>query len=452
MSYNQELLFLRSAGEHGFRPLIAEIVEIEGALQHDRLAAAVAALPTMFESLRTGFFWSEEHPAAVAIGDSYAALHFEHLRGFPDKQAFVEKTRSAMTWLDHSRARNVACVLAQIGEARWLWVCAINHIVTDGWSQQAYGRAFSRIMRGEAPPAPRVAHASTQYAIAQRRWFETPDAQDQLFWSLSRLSRAKRQRLPIRPARAKGLVATVTRFEYRIVRLHDQLVQLARSSRCSLFTLFFAAVAFSIARRTNEHEASVLSLTSGRTLPGGRSALGAFYNSIVVSMHVPRGADPRALIGPARSVVLETLQRQEVPLSISALALQKLNGEELTTKFPITFNVIEHAFAQFHLPGCRAWEIDTDNFDRPQFAAADTFRRKRVAGAYAPLNITICEFIGEYRIWLDSRSDLLDEEDSFAFLREFIESIAMLCGDPTTHRSGASAAPVGLISDCVGKS
>ncbi|BAY65410.1 amino acid adenylation domain-containing protein [Calothrix brevissima NIES-22] len=115
--------------------------------------------------------------------------------------------------------------------------------------------------------------------------------------------------------------------------LINQIKQLAKTQRASLYTITLAAFVALLYRYTGEEEILLGAPMVGRTVRKDfQKVVGHFTNISVLRCYLPDNPTFKELLNQVRSLVIEAIKHQEVPFS---LLVEKLNNERDRTRFPL---------------------------------------------------------------------------------------------------------------------
>lgn len=456
LSFCQELLFLNGIRTPRFNPVIAEIVALSGRIEPTRICRALNVTIARHESLRSRYVMRKGVPRVEVLQEApeanpvvlLDASRADHAEGGV-KRAILAQIDS----LDPGQGRVVASMLAKTDAESWLWMLAIHHLSSDGWSQHIYGRSFSAALNsGPATPGQKQGGgrdvSSIDYALRQTDWFESDAAEKQLEWWIGILGPLAVQPLPLRARAPDGEGPPVPiRLETRLESaIHAALHRIARQARVPMLAVVFAAFAGVVARRMGCPRVSVLSLVGGRTLPGADRATGAFYNSIVLTADVSSVADEAGLLRAAATSVFEGWRRQEVPLGLVSQACVSRGYADVVSKIPITFNLVRHPLADFRIPGCRMAEVDSDTLLPVAGAAKGIYVRRLQMVAFAnPVTVIVCDLAEELRVSLDIDSHRFDPSEAANLLADYAEQLRWFAGHLGEVARPADSTGSGLI-------
>jgi hypothetical protein len=153
LSFCQELLFLNGLRFPQFRPVIAEVVLLSGPIDPTRICRALSATIVGHEPLRSRYVMRRGVPRIEVLSQApdtdpvvlMTAGHPDHM-----KNGIKRAILAQIDGLDVGKGRVVTSTLMNAGSNSWLWMLAIHHLASDGWSQHIYGRSFSDSLKSDS--------------------------------------------------------------------------------------------------------------------------------------------------------------------------------------------------------------------------------------------------------------------------------------------------------------
>jgi hypothetical protein len=452
MSFCQELIYLNSRLDPRFKPVIAEMVALEGELDPRRIDRALVSLTAQRGSLSSAYVMRDGIPCVELLRHPPGVLHNESLGAASSKEGIVAAIAAGIQNLEPESGRVACSLLVEQESGRWLWMLAIHHLASDGWSQHAYGRTFSEFLRrdstGSGGDVGYSAAASIAYARRQREWFASDAAAAQLQWWIRQVEHLPVQPPPLRLLEAPAAPLIFTRLESRVASdIHAAIHRITRRLRVPLLAVQFAMFARAVARRTGWEQVNILSLVGGRMLPGAEQATGAFYNSVLLSVDMTAG-DDLPLLRAATASLFDGLKRQEVPLGLVSRACEERGLGTVAERAGINFNLVRHPLAEFRIDGCRMLDLDPESLE-PIEVEPNVIRafQRAPAPLDSPLTVLVCDCAREFRISFDFCSSLIDLADASALLTDFGAELFALARRLDDEPSPSDADPQGLIYD-----
>jgi amino acid adenylation domain-containing protein len=355
------------AGGSTYHDLLS--LRIGGPLDPDRLRAALAALTTSHEVLRTGMdLVGFSEPIQLVHDVVEPLLAVDDLCGLPEP----EQAERIARWRGLEKARAFdppvppllrVHVHAVTDAAFWLHV-SFHHAILDGWSLSllvsALLRAYDGALSGAEPDTARPSARFRDYVLLERE--ALADERNRAYW------RGLAGDTPVtEPARWRAGGGTGSGSFPVPLRdgLTEKLRAVASRARIPVKSVLFAAHAGVLSLLSGESLVMTGTVTNGRPeTVGGQEVLGLFLNSLPMVLDTGRGcwldlaraahdAETTAiphrrypmgqiLADLDRDVLFETLADYRSMRSYGELALDHLRIEETEfferTNFPLTAN------------------------------------------------------------------------------------------------------------------
>ncbi|HEU0077861.1 MAG TPA: condensation domain-containing protein, partial [Longimicrobiaceae bacterium] len=208
---------------------------------------------------------------------------------------------------------------ARLGEAEWVVLFTMHHIVADGWSMGVLVREVSELYgaleEGREPRLPELPVQYADYAAWQRSWLTGETLEAQLAWWRERLEGAPpllelptdHPRPPVQDSRS----ATV-RIDLP-ADLSRALEGLSRREGATLFMTLLAGLQVLLARWSGQDDVAVGSPIANRTRLETERLIGFFVNTLVMRTNLAGDPGVRELLGRVRAGALGAYGRQDVP-------------------------------------------------------------------------------------------------------------------------------------------
>ncbi|WP_318199945.1 non-ribosomal peptide synthase/polyketide synthase [Streptomyces sp. SCL15-4] len=309
----QRLWFLDRLRPGDARYNSAVAVRFTGALDHEALRAALAAVVARHDALRTTFEETDGRPVQLVGPAGPVPLP---VRDTSDLDADLLAEYSRPFDLRHGPLLR-ALLLRESPTAHVLLLTA-HHIVTDGWSMgvvlDELCTAYDDLARGAAPGLPPVPTQYPDFAVWQRAQLSGPRLDRELAHWKAQLTGTVAPELPLdRPRRGEeageGAVHTFTVPAPLTARLRD----LAAERHSTLHTALVAAVQALLARWSGQDDIAVGSLTPGRPRTDLERTVGFFVNTVVLRTQVDASDSFRDLLTKAAGTVSDAFAHGDTP-------------------------------------------------------------------------------------------------------------------------------------------
>jgi mycobactin peptide synthetase MbtE len=293
------------------------VVELDGELRPDTLAAAFEQFVARHEVLRTVYAMAARQLIQQAATVGGPVLTSVAAGGTAGEQ--VSKTVGR---LDIAEGPPLAATLAQC-DGRFRLVVAVHHIATDAWSEELMFRDLSALyasaVEGTEPALPTAA-PYVRYAQWERDYLASIKGRDELDYWQTRLTGV--ESLPWAGARASD--GPVAEADIDLSDLVVPLERLAARWSTTLFVLVAACYAGALRDAGAEQDFAVGTSMARRSHPAFQATMGCFVNS--VALRVPRG--PRRLdemVPAMTSVVRDAMAHQTVPFGSVVAAVDPVS-------------------------------------------------------------------------------------------------------------------------------
>ncbi len=424
-------------------------VRLDGALDHARLRAAVAALVERHETLRTRIVERDGEPLQI-VDDFDAAqaaslCEFHDLRGASSEPKVTAGTGAppsridafaqtfALRPFDLERGPLWRIAFLTIGADAHLLLLTMHHLISDGWSMGVLVKDF---VAGYAAGATQSRDALPiqfrDYVVWQREWRdETRDAADLDYWR-SRLGEPQDPlALPYDRAR-NGERGT---HGARVIRVLDTRQAQAwrafvRSRRGTVSAAMLAVFDVLLARHSGQRDLRVGMPLANRDRAETAGLIGCFVNTVVIDAQLDSAAPFDALLAQVQQRVTQALAHQQVRFARVVEALRPPAIAGVTPVFQAMFNLLDVSGEGMPaLPGLRAseWrgEQPVARFDLTLDIRddADTFE---------------CAFI--------YATDVFDEVTVAQLADDFVSLIAQIVAQPKRALGNLRVGPGGAAS------
>jgi amino acid adenylation domain-containing protein len=296
------------------------LVDIEGPLEVDALAAGLTAIVRRHEPLRTTFAQRDTGPVSIVADPVEVPVTVHDLSDVDENRRALTARRlvdeQIAARLDIGPAGNglaVRAMLLRLREQHHRLVLVLHHIASDGASalilQRELVAAYATALAGDEPLA--GAPATTYRELARR----TTESTDDLAWWTSRL--ADLPEPPVLPGeRNRTGEPDFTAATVPLVvpeRLAGEVRELAKQARCSVFTVLLTAFTALLARSTGTRDLVVGTPSAGRDDPESADLVGYFVNMLALRVRIDGDPTWQQLLDGVRDTVLSGLDHRHTP-------------------------------------------------------------------------------------------------------------------------------------------
>ncbi|MCP4659995.1 MAG: non-ribosomal peptide synthetase, partial [bacterium] len=209
------------------------------------------------------------------------------------------------------------------GTPEHVFLLAIHHVATDGWSMGLFYRELAALYalhagagdsEGVTPP-PELTIQYSDFALWQRRWLQGEVWESQLGYWKGRLEGMREVlELPAdRPRPALRSDRGATRWVTLPPAPTEALKVLSRARGTTLFMTLLAALKTLLARVTGELDVAVGSVIANRNRAEIEELIGFFVNTLVLRTRLEANPPFRELLDRVREVTLGAYAHQDLP-------------------------------------------------------------------------------------------------------------------------------------------
>jgi amino acid adenylation domain-containing protein/non-ribosomal peptide synthase protein (TIGR01720 family) len=312
------------------------------------LEASVNEVVRRHESLRTTFKSVNGEPFQVIASSLHIPLSLIDLSPLPDAarsaRATELATEQAQQPFDLARGPLLRTTLAQLGEAEFIFLLTLHHIVCDGWSVGVFFEELTAIYEafavGAPSPLPELAVQYADFAVSQREWLQGPEAEAHLdFWK-KQLAHLPVLHLPADRPRPSDLTYMGARHTFAIPEdLQAALRDLSQQERVTMFMSLLAAFQVLLHRYTGQDDIVIGTPVANRNHTGIEDLIGFFVNPIVLHTKLSGGPTFREMLARVRKVALEAFDHQDLPFEKLVHELQPERDLAVNPLFQVTFQL-----------------------------------------------------------------------------------------------------------------
>ncbi|MGW7819955.1 non-ribosomal peptide synthase/polyketide synthase [Streptomyces puniciscabiei] len=370
MSYAQQRLwFLEEFAPGGAEYITALALRLRGTLDTRALGAALTALVTRHESLRTTFDSADGHGVQIVHPPHEVPLPSHDLTGLPGAERepalrrllLAERTRP----FDLREGPLLRTTLVRLADDDHVLAVTLHHIVTDGWSTSVLLGDLAHLYRAElgaeADALPPLAVQYADYAHWQRTAGDTLTDEQLAYWKRQLADTAP---LELPTDRPRPPVRTSNGATTRLVlsaRTTQRLTRLARDRGTTLFTTLVAAAQAYLARLSGGRDIAVGTVTSGRDRPETQALVGFFVNTLVLRSQVAAERPFTEFLTGVRQTVLDAFAHQDVPFERVVDEVQPVRDTSRSPLFQVMVVLQNTPAADLDLPGLQVTDVEPDS-------------------------------------------------------------------------------------------
>ncbi len=291
-------------------------LRLKGALDVEAFERALTEVIRRHEVLRTRFATEGDEPVQIVDEPTPFLLRVIEV----DEEQRVEELvqEEASLPFDLQAGPLVRAQLLKLGEAEYVLLFTMHHIISDGWSMgvlmREVGALYDAYARGEESPLEELPVQYADYAVWQREWLQGEALERQVEYWRRQLADAPVLELPTdwpRPAVQRYEGATVNfALDAEVTR---GLRDLSRGEGATLFMTLLAVFQTLLTRYTGQSDISVGTPVAGRTRAETEDLIGFFVNTLVLRVNASGDLTFRELLQRVREVCFEAYAHQDVP-------------------------------------------------------------------------------------------------------------------------------------------
>ncbi|WP_249725487.1 non-ribosomal peptide synthetase [Paenibacillus dendritiformis] len=284
-------------------------LQLEGTLDKVRLEAALQALISRHESLRTSFIVVDGEPVQRVEENPVLRMIYEE-----SEEVDAEKRIQAFLCpFDLSKAPLLRTTVVRLGEERHLLLFDMHHIISDGMSMNIFIEEFMKLYAGEELEPLRLQYKD--YAVWQREYIQKPAYRELEAYWLEQFAGD----LPVLSLPADHPRRAVRSFEGGQVdfeldgELASTVRELARSNGATMYMVLLAAYSTLLSRLSGQEEIIVGSPVAGRPHADLAGMLGMFVNTLALRMYPARHKSFAAYLQEVRQTALGAFEHGNYP-------------------------------------------------------------------------------------------------------------------------------------------
>ncbi|WP_141810367.1 amino acid adenylation domain-containing protein [Nocardia bhagyanarayanae] len=371
LSYAQQRMWFLNQLEPGSAAYsIPILLRLSGQLNIDALRAAVEDVLNRHEVLRTVYPYGEGEPSQFVLPAAEAMAPMT-VDSIAEDELARALSAFVSTVFDLTVEAPVRIRLFELAPNEWVLAVVVHHISCDGSSLGPLARdtmaAYAAHLAGEAPSLPPLPVQYADYAIWQRTVLGTEDRPGSLlraqidYWTseLAGLPAllelpADRPRPPVRTHAGAGVPITVG------ADLHAGLQRVARAHNTTLFMVFHAALAATLARLADTDDIAIGTPYAGRGEPELDDLVGMFVNTLVLRTRLTPGMTFTQLLEQVRGTDLAAFGHADVPFERLVQELNPVRSHAHHPLFQVMLAFQNIGRAEFELPGLAASAMTAD--------------------------------------------------------------------------------------------
>lgn len=348
---------------------IGLMLDLVGKLDVQSLRKSILTIVERHETLRSRYPAQDDQPVCRIISKAVMPLPVIDLSQQYDvnqarQQALQLSGRLVNQAFDLERAPGLRLGLFRLSPREHILAISVHQMVADLWSLSLFVKElqvhYSRHAGLSLQEAPEIAIQYGDYAVWERRLFETNSRAKQLaYWQKRLGDDFPRLELPTDFARSRTYRYAEAMHQFDIPKpLLNAVGKLAREADTTRFIIMLSAYISLIHRYTSAEDITVGTLVANRIRTETEHLIGAFSNTIVLRTDLSGDPSVKSLLRRIRQIALAAYDHQDLPFE---KLLETLNPERDLSRSPlfqVAFGLRELPSLEFELPGLRCHQIN----------------------------------------------------------------------------------------------
>ena len=318
---------------------------LTGVLDVAAMQRALQTIVDRHESLRTTFAEMDDAPVQVVAGSSSVSLPVVDLSRLPEPERELRRLmgKEARAPFDLEKGPLLRSRLLRLAPEEHVLLLTVHHIASDGWSMGVLLRELAALYRagvtGESVPLPELPLQYADYAVWQRRRFQSDKLERQLAYWKERLAGAPAAlELPTERPRSTASSGRAARATLALPRrLADDLKELSRREGVTLFMTLLAGFKILLARYSGQEDIVVGTPIAGRSHTELEGLIGCFLNTLVLRTDLAGEPTFKELVARVRETALGAYANQELPFERLVEELQPARSLGHNPLFQVLF-------------------------------------------------------------------------------------------------------------------
>jgi amino acid adenylation domain-containing protein len=357
----QRLWFLDQLSPDSFLFVMSSAIRLSGKLDVGVLRKSLGEIVRRHESLRTVFPCTDGVPYAVILEPGEVEVPEVDLRDRVPAEREAEARRLAahnvQEPFDLARGPLWRMKVLRIGEREHVLLCAVHHIVFDGWSVGVFMREliefYTAALEQRPPVMSPLPFQFADFAQWQRRRLEGGDRERNLaYWKAQLSEQALPLELPADRPRSAIQIAHGANCSLKLSKeLVERLKTLSQREGVSLFMTLLAVFDLLLYRLTHQEDILVGTPVAGRDRTETEDLIGFFVNMVVMRADFREERTFRELLQQVRETALGAFAHQDMPYEELVAAVDPERDLSRTPLSQVSFNYLNLGIPKMEVAG-----------------------------------------------------------------------------------------------------
>lgn len=323
-------------------------LRFEAAIDARVLERTINAIVARHEVLRTTIQLRDGRPVPQLAASLHIPLTQVDLSQRPaalrEAEVLRLATDEARQPFDLARGPLLRTSLLCLGDAQWVFLLSMHHIVCDGWSSAVFSRELAQIYTalalGRPCPLPELPIQYADFAHWQRGWLRGETLARQLAYWAEQLRDLPTLELPADRPRPAVFSYLGRRHAFALSGAQTRaLERLGQSEGATLFMTLLAGFKTVLHRLTGQQDLVVGTPVANRTRAELEPLIGFFVNILVMRSDLSGEPSHRDVLRRVRATALGAYDHQDLPFEELVDALQPERDLARNPLFQVIFQL-----------------------------------------------------------------------------------------------------------------
>jgi amino acid adenylation domain-containing protein len=432
LSYAQQRLWFIDQLESGSSFYnVSAAARLSGGLDVAAFEQTLCEIVRRHEILRTTFPSREGRPVQVISPAVKPFVLLVDLSYLTEEEREITSDRltveHAQRNFDLSRGPLLSVALMRLTSQEHIMLCAMHHIITDGWSTGVFVRElaalYSPFREGFPSELPELPVQYADFTLWQREWLQGEALDEQLTYWKNRLGQSL-PTLELLADRSRPLTQSYRGRKQALAlspELTDALTAFSQREGVTLFMTLMSAFIAMLHEYTGQEDFVVGTDIANRTRSETEELIGFFVNQLVLRADVTGDPTFRELLGRTREMMLGAYAHEDLPFDVLVRELQPERNISRHPLFNVKFIFQNTPLASMELPELSIEPLDFESGVTPfDFVLSMGVRGGRLIGVTIySTDLFETETIGKLHRYFQNvlESSLLDPEQRLSSLR-----------------------------------